>query len=120
MEVTREMQKSEAIKRMKALKVFPEAIAQFEFDDLVNCSEGGILYWLDEEQKQMVTDFEQEYGGLVYMVIHNKTEFGELYNMLYVSKHADEWQYDNEDLKDGYAYAYVKNVTCDDFSRLAA
>ena len=120
MAVTREMQKAEAIKRMKMLKVIPEAIKQFEKEDLVNCSEGGALYWLDDEQKEMVAEFEQEYNGLVYMVIHDRTEFGELYNMLYVSKHKDEWEYDNEDLKDGYAYAYVKNVTCDDFSEIGS
>lgn len=118
MTITREMQKAEAIKRMKALKVIPEAIRQFEQDDLVNCSEGGALYWLDDEQKKMVAEFEEEYNALVYMVIHNQTEFGELYNMLYVSQHEDEWQYDNEDLKDGYAYAYVKNVTYEDFSEI--
>ena len=105
MAITIESQKAEAIKRMKALKVFPEAIEQFEKDDLVNGSEGGILYWLDDEQKQMVTEFEQQHEALVYMVIHSRTSFGELFNMLYVSQHEDEWQYDNEGLKDGYAFA---------------
>lgn len=106
----KEKQKAEAIKRMKKLKVVSEAIKQFDKDDKVMVSENGFLYWLDDEQKKMVNDFEEEYGGLVYMVIHNMTEFGELYSLLYVSQHENEWEMDNEDLDDGIAMSYVKNV----------
>ena len=117
-----EKQKAEAIKRMKKLKVISGAIEQFEEDGQVMVCEAGFLYWLDDEQKQIVNDFEKEYGGLVYMVIHNVTEFGELYSMLYVSKHEDEWEYDNEDIEQGYALAYVKNLDdefCSEFGSIA-
>ena len=110
----KEKQKAEAIKRMKKLKVISGAIKQFDEDGQIMVCENGFLYWLDDEQKKMVKDFEEEYGGLVYMVIHNMTEFGELYSMLYVSQHEDEWNMDWEDLEDGIAMAFVKNVT-DDF-----
>ena len=110
----KEKQKAEAIKRMKALKVISGAIEQFEEDNAIMVCENGFLYWLDDEQKKMVKDFEEEYGGMVYMVIHNVTEFGELYSMLYVSQHESEWKMDWEDLEDSIAMAYVKNVS-DDF-----
>lgn len=116
----REKQKAEAIQRMKKLGVIKDAIKQFEEDDIVMVSENGFLYWLDDEQGKMVNEFEEEYGGLVYMVIHNITQFGELYSMLYVSKHQDEWEYDNEDLGQGYALAYVKNIDDDFCSELGS
>ena len=118
----REKQKAEAIKRMKALKVIKDAVEQFEKEDIVMVSENGILYWLDDEQEKMVKEFEEEYGCLVYMVVHNLTEFGELYSMLYVSKYQSEWAMDWEDLKDSIQMAYVKNVTddfCSEFGSIA-
>lgn len=109
----KEKQKIEAIKRMRKLKVVSEAVKQFEEDDKVMVSENGFLYWLNDEQEKMVKNFEEEFNGLVYMVIHNMTQFGELYSFLYVSQHEDEWQMDNEDLEDGVAMAYVKNIDDD-------
>lgn len=110
MKATREQQKVEAIDRMRRLGVIGDAIKQFQHDDMVMVSEQGILYWLDEDQQKMVKEFEDEYGALVFMVIHNHTEFGELLSMLYISRDKDVWEYDREDLKQGYAYAYVKNL----------
>ncbi len=37
----------------------------------------------------------------------------ELYALLYVSHDEDEWGYDKDDIKNGCATAYVKNVTDD-------
>lgn len=106
-------QKAEAIKRMKKLGIIKDAIDQFKDDDMVMVSENGFLFWIDDDLKQMVKDFENEYEALVYMVVHSKTQFGDLYSMLYVSKHEEEWEMDNEDLTEGYVIAYVKNVTDD-------
>ena len=59
MNVSREDKKVEAIKRMRAMKIFPDAIKQFAEDDVVMVSEPPIggLYWLNDEQKKMVQDF---------------------------------------------------------------
>lgn len=108
-------QKQEAIARMKLLKLHENVIREFEKEGIVNLSEnGGFLYWLNGDQQAIVDDFEKEHGALVYHVIHNFTEFGELYALLYVSKDEDEWEYDRDDLKAGCALAYVKNIA-DDF-----
>lgn len=107
-------QKQEAIERMKTLKLYPNIIKEFEKENIVNLSEnGGILYWLDSDQQAIVDSFESEHDALVYHVIHSFTEFGELYSLLYVSKYYKEWETDREDLKDGYALVYVKNVDDD-------
>ncbi len=111
----RTKQKREAIERMKMLNLYPNIIKEFDKEGIVNLSEnGGFLFWLDSDQKAIVDEFEAEYDALVYHVIRSFTEFGELYSLLYVSKHEDEWGYDKDDLKSGYPVAYVKNVD-DDF-----
>ena len=120
--MNKNQQKQEALKRMKLLKLYPNIIKEFEKDGIVNLSEnGGILYWLDSTQKAIVDHFETENNALVYHVIHNYTEFGELYSLLYVSQYEEEWKDDRYDLKDGYALAYVKNMdddTCSEFGSI--
>ena len=113
MKINKEIKKAEAINRLKAMEIIPEAIRQFDEDDIVNVSENpyGILFWADDEQKELIEEFEKEYNALVYHVIHTYTEFGELYNFLYVSDHNEEWICDHDDLEEGYAYAYVWNKT---------
>ena len=114
-------QKQEAIARMKKLDIYVQAITEFEKENLVNKSEhGGILYWLDENEQEMVKEFEEKYGALVYHIIHNYTSFGELYAFLYVSKNKDEWDYDNDDLNHNICLAYVKNLDEDTYSEFGS
>ena len=121
MKITNEMKKQEAVARMKSLKLYPNIIREFEEKDVINLSEnGGILYWLSDEQKQYVKEFEETYNTLVYHVIRSFTEFGELLTFLYVSDEQEEWEYDREDLKGGYTCAYVKNLDEDLFSEFGS
>ena len=114
MKISIEEKKQEAIERMKSLKLYPNIIKEFEKENIVNMSEnGGFLYWLTDEQKEIVSEFEQENDVLVYHVIHNFTEIGEMLTFLYVSDEKEEWEYDREDLKAGCACAYVKNLSDD-------
>ena len=113
----RESQKAEAVKRMKKLGILEQPIKEFEEEGKLNLSEsGGILYWLNDEQKKMVEDFEKEHNGLVYHVIHQFTNIGELYNPLYVSEYVEEWKMDMDDLGAGQALAYVINMNMPDCS----
>ena len=122
MNVSMENKKAEAIKRMKALGIFTQTIQQFAKQGLVSYSEPpmGANYWLDDEQEQIVKKFEEEYNALVYFAIRSYTEFGQLDSFLYVSDYEEEWEMDNEDLEDGYAYAYVYNYDVPDFSELGS
>ncbi len=107
-------QKLEALERMKLLKLNKNIIKEFEKENVVNMSEnGGYLYWLDSDQQAIVDDFETKHDALVYHVIHDYTQSGELYALLYVSKYKNEWQDEKKELKCGYALVYVKNVTDD-------
>lgn len=121
MEILKIEQKQEAIQRMKKLDIYSQTIREFEKENIVNKSEhGGILYWLDENEQEFVKEFEEKYNATVYHVIHNYTEFGELYSLLYVSQHKEEWDFDNEDLENGYCLAYVKNIEEDAFSEFGS
>lgn len=117
MDELKERQKAEAVKRMKKLGILEQPIKEFEEEDKLNLSEsGGILYWLNDEQKKMVENFEAEHNGMVYHVIHQFTNIGELYNLLYVSEYVEEWKMDMEDLGAGQALAYVVNMDMPDCS----
>ena len=121
MENLREKQKQEAIERMKMLKIYTQAIKEFEKENVINVSEhGGILFWLDDEQQEMVKQFEEKYNAVVYHVIHNYTEFGELYSLLYVSQHENEWDYDKDDIKHNIALCYVVNKDEENFSEFGS
>lgn len=120
--MTREMKKAEALERMKMLKLHSNVINEFRNQDKVNLSEnGGFLYWLNDDQKKRVTEFEKKYDALVYHVIRNITEFGELLSYLYVSDSEEEWEMDREDLTNGTALVYVENLNdkwCSEFGSI--
>lgn len=114
----KEMQKQEAVRRMKTLKLSSSVIKDFEKEDVVYYSErqnrvfDGILYWISNEDNfvKIVSDFEKEFNALVYHAQLSHTEFGDLLALLYVSSHQSEWESDLYDLMTGEAIAYVVNV----------
>lgn len=120
--VTREVMKKEALDRMRKLNLISDCINAFKKDDTVWSSQVmGTLYELSKEQQEWVDIFEKEYGGLVYHVIITPTEFGMCFNMLYVSKHMDEWNMDNNDLDILCPCVYVKNLDdefCSEFGSI--
>lgn len=124
MNVSREIKKVEAIKRMKAMGIFPDAIKQFKNADIVMVSEPplGGLYWLNDEEKEMVRKFEQENNALVYLVVRSFTNIGKMDNLFYVSNYDDEWEMDNDDIKENYSFVYVVNhdmPDCSEFGSIA-
>lgn len=111
--MNKEQMKAEAVERMKMLELLPTAIREFENEDKINFSVDGILFWLDEEKQQLVKDFEEQTGGLVYHVIWGKYKVGAdvvtMTSLLYVSAHEEEWELEREDVKEGCPIAYVVN-----------
>ena len=62
-----------------------------------------IYYWFDgwafeDNIKQQIQEFEEEYNALVYMIIKH----GSLYIMFYVSQYDKEWDADKNSLKTCY------------------
>ena len=121
MNISKELKKAEAIKRMQILGLYKPYINLFKMSDEIFLSEmtGGVYeFHSDEDLVSKVKEFETKYNALVYHVIHTYTEFGELYNFLYVSDYEDEWELDNADITDGHVVAYVWNKTDEWLSEL--
>ena len=116
MKVTVEEAKQEVFKRMKKLNFHPNVLSDFK-KDIINKSELiGILYWLNDEEIKAVREFEAENESIVYHVIHQFTNICELYSFLYVKLDDEEWEMDNEGLKQREVLAYVWNKTAPEFS----
>ena len=109
----KEKMKKEAIDRMHILKLHSNVIKEFSNNGKLNLSLNAELYYLNDKQLARVQEFEQKYNALVYHVIQNHTQFGELLSFLYVSQHTEEWEYDRSDLKECYPLVYVANLTDD-------
>ena len=112
MNVSMEIKKAEAINRMKMLDLYTDYIKAFKDNGEIFMSEmtGGVYeFEANTELVNKVKEFEAEHNALVYHVIHTLTQFGELYNFLYVSDYDEEWEMDNADIADGYALVYVWN-----------
>lgn len=112
-------QVTEALLRMKKLNLLDGVIEQFKESGVLLKSENfcvgnrenriPILYDLSDKENEMVRKWEKETGNIVYHIIQNQMVFGLCYSFLYVSKHTDEWEMDNEDLNEGCPLVYVLN-----------
>lgn len=121
MDNLKELQKEEAIKRMKNLGIMPRIIEEFRRSNKLNKSEiCGILYWLSDEEKKIVEDFESKQNALVYHVIKTNTRDGIMDACLYVSAYPEEWEYDREDIEEGIINAYVYNEDTPIFSEIGS
>ena len=124
----KERQKQEAITRMEMLGLYEEVIRDFAQTGRLYYSERspfcGVLFWLDEkpEWMKLVREFEKEYNAVVYHATSERTEFGDLLSLLYVSAQEDEWDMDYDDIDRmkvthvAYPMAYVINLTDPDLS----
>ena len=96
---------------MVRMKMHPTVIRDFKEEDVLNLSEGvGFLYWLEDEEKEMVREFERENESLVYHVIKTFAKIGVMYSLLYVSKYKEEWKNDRKDIENGEILACVINT----------
>lgn len=122
MTVSAEEKKIEAIARMKLLGIYQPIVRQFEKENVVSESAPpfGACYWLNEEQRKQVKEFEAKYNALVYHVIHSFTTIGEIESYLYVSDYPEEWEYDRADIKEGQQLAYVFNRDMPDCSEFGS
>lgn len=114
------IKKEEAVKRMKMWGIESEIVNGFRRSGLVASSEPpfGACFWLTDEQKERVQKFEEEYGALVYHVIHSYTDIGEMESYLYVSNYPEEWEMDHEDISEHCPLAYVYNKTYPEYSEI--
>lgn len=127
MNISREIKKEEAIKRMKTLELFAPCVKAFKDRNEVQLTEptGGLYeFSSNEDLTAKIQEFEKKNNALVYHVIHTPMrldgEMMDMYNFLYVSDYQEEWEVDNADIKEGYVFAYVWNKTIDYFSEFGS
>lgn len=118
MRISRRYKLKEAVRRMRKLDIINDAIKQFKRDGLIMVSEPplGGLYYLDDEQKEILDAFEKEHNALVYLVVRAYTDFGKMDSFLYVSDYKEEWESDNDDITDGQPLTYTYNYDAPDNS----
>jgi hypothetical protein len=106
-------QKEVAIECLKKLNIYKPYINAFDKKGTITLFERFGGYYIDTYDKpellNKIKEFEEETGSLVYAVTHEILEFGECYSFLIVSKYDEEWEMTLEEVKDGYAFAYVWN-----------
>lgn len=128
----------EALSRLKLLTskgLHGNVLRDFEGEEkLLNYSERiffgklvGALYWMEDVAASTrkgyrftdaIRDFEERYEATVYHATHEMTDFGEMLDLFYVSKHDEEWEADRALLEEGRAYAMVVNLTDPDSSEI--
>lgn len=129
MNVVTDTRIDEAIRRMEKLELHKNVIKEFKKERKLNKSQMGrvgnvnvgVLYWLDEDERQKVKELEEEYDMVVYHVIESHTSFGTLLSMLYVSSNEEEWVYDEDLMNNDCVFAYVLNLdddTCSEFGTI--
>ena len=106
----KDIQKHEALERMKMLKLHPTVLKEFEKEDKISYSEKAILYWLSDKMKEKIKEWENETGNLVYHAVFNNFEFGRCLSLFYVSQYQEEWEMDRKDLNEDYPFVYVMNI----------
>ena len=115
-----EKKKAEAIKRMKMLRLHENTIIEFKEDCTVNASEPPIggLFWLNDEEKKAVANFEKKYDSIIYTAIRSFTEIGNMTAFLYVSDNEEEWVEDIQGIQEEEVLAYVVNFDAPDCSEI--
>lgn len=114
--------KTEAIKRMKMMRIIPGAIKQFKDKNQIMVSEPpfGGLYWIEDELQITIKEFEEKNNALVYLVVRAFTNLGKMDSLLFVGDYKKDWEMENEDIKDGIVFSYTINYDMPDCSEMGS
>ena len=111
--------KKKAVELLKALEIYKPYILDFFNRDKVCVFERYGGYYVDQKEFKEVEakrkEIEAKYEITVYAITHEITDFGELYDFLYVPAEKEEWDYLLEQAEGlSYVQVYSWNKT-DDF-----
>ena len=139
MRISMEEKKQEALKRLEILKkngmTYGAPIRQFRDEGEIGIFEdqGGfakaVYYGLYmntgdgdfyDDLAEKVKEFQEKHECLVYLILVNHTGIGDLCSFFYVSDQPEEWDYDIDDLENGYQCVYCYNRDDDMFSEFGS
>ena len=113
---TKEQMKNEALKRMKDLGIKKQIINCFEKSNKLLCSNYGKITEIPPNILKEIRNWEKQFGNLAYHVIYSELWGFQIYNALSVSCYYEDWDFENEIMKNRWVMAYTINVTKPDFS----
>lgn len=126
---TRDEMKQEALCRMVYLHLLPSILIDFKNGILTVSENKGRIRSTDILKKQnlcishitndlqnRVSMFEKEYGVVVYHLIRNYTNLGELITFLYVGEYKKEWGQESSNTYSLCPLAYVVNLKDEELS----
>ena len=123
MEELKELQKNEALNRLRILQMnfelLENVVTEFEQDDKLYYSEyinqnlQGILYYVSnkEEFTNAIKEFEEKHQAKVYHAILTPLTYGTMLSLLYVSQYTEEWKRDRRPVKNTKTIKYKENNT---------
>ena len=114
----REKQKAEAAKRLELMGIREDVRRRFEEDGTVMLCNNEQYRPVDEETAEAIRKFEREHDATVFLAVRWFTMFGTLDALLFVGKYEEEWESQQNDLKDGYAMSYCINRDYPDCSEM--
>lgn len=112
--VSDEQMHAEAARRLKMIPgLHPNIYREFLEDGTLYMSERqGILYYLEDNEKEYVAQAESKYGFVVFHVLHTVSDYGDIYTMLYVQNDRSTWREERRDwLERGKTWCYGYNAT---------
>lgn len=115
---------SKASEIMQELGIYKPYIKEWEKDQTITMYEryGGYYIGKYEQYPELLSkirEVEQQYGLMVYAVTHEYTSFGELYDLMYLSKNKEDAYYNKVDAAGNnswYVPAYVLNISAEECS----
>lgn len=114
----REKQKAEAVKRLELMGIREDVRRKFKEDGTVMFCNNEQYRPVDEEMAEEIRKFEQEHDATVFLAVRMFTLIADLDALLFVGKYEEEWESQQNDLKDGYAMSYTINRSYPDCSEM--
>lgn len=103
--------KQKGVEILQLLNVHNNVIMDYKNNNKLNKSEAplGLLYWLTEEEQELVDNFEKENPEcFVYHVLRTVTaDFGVVYDLLYLTEDDEDLKKAKEDLKEDLLLSYT-------------
>lgn len=102
--------KENGLNMLRLLRIHINAIYDYKNKDKLNRSENqGILFWLSDKEKEMVSNFENDNTNCkVYHLLKTNTiDFGTVYDLLYVVDDEDFMKQAKTNLKDNLVLSHT-------------
>lgn len=101
----------EIIKRMRKLHIHQNVIDELKNNNQLNRSEAplGSLYWLTDEEREMVDTFEKENeNAKVFHILKTYSKYlGTVYDLLFISKDKENWNIEEENLEKNFVLSHT-------------